>query len=85
VSRNLHLQRGKFASRLAESDLPLHQVRDARGHANVTMTSNYLRSRTDSLDDACAQLGRRRRQLKLVKGGPRMAHAINASSTNKRR
>ncbi|HYT76903.1 MAG TPA: site-specific integrase [Vicinamibacterales bacterium] len=64
---NLHLHdlRGEFGSQLAESGVPLHQVRDALGHANISMTSTYLRSRTDSLDDAYAQLDRKK--LKLVK------------------
>ena len=62
---NLHLHdlRGEFGSRLAESGVPVHQVRDALGHANISMTSRYLRSRTDSLEDAYAQLDRK---LKLV-------------------
>jgi integrase len=77
--QNLHLHdlRGEFASRLAESKVPMHQVRDALGHANLSMTSAYLRTRTDSLDEAYAQLDRHeaRKRLKLVKAiGPRLAH-----------
>ncbi len=76
---NLHLHdlRGEFASRLAESKVPMHQVRDALGHANLSMTSAYLRSRTDSLDEAYAQLDRHeaRKRMKVVKSnGPRVAH-----------
>ena len=44
--------------------MPIHQVRDALGHANIQMTSTYLRTRTDSLDAAYAQLDRGK--LKLV-------------------
>jgi hypothetical protein len=50
---------------------------DALGHANLSMTSAYLRSRTDSLDEAYAQLERHqaRKRVKVVKGnGPRLAH-----------
>lgn len=54
---NLHLHdlRGEFASQLAESGVPIQGVRDALGHSSTTMTSTYLRSRSDSLDDAYKQ------------------------------
>ena len=50
----------------ASEGVPIHQVRDALGHANVVMTSTYFRSRTDSLDDAYRQLRQHRKGLKLV-------------------
>jgi integrase/recombinase XerD len=56
VNLHLHDLRAEFGSRLCESDVPLHIVRDALGHSNVSMTSTYLRSRTDSLDAAYARL-----------------------------
>jgi integrase len=64
--KNLHLHdlRGEFGSRLAEAGVPIHQVRDALGHSNITMTSAYLRARTDSLDEAYQRLGQK--SLKLV-------------------
>jgi integrase len=52
---------------MAEADIPLHQVRDTLGHSSLTMTSTYLRSRTDSLGEAFDQL-QRRRKIALVKG-----------------
>ena len=42
-------------------------MRDTLGHLSLTMTNTYLRSRTDSLDDAFDQL-QRRRAISLVKG-----------------
>lgn len=41
---NLHLHdlRREFASQLSESNVPIHEVRDALGHANISMTSTYL-------------------------------------------
>jgi integrase len=67
---HLHDLRGEFASRMAESGVPTHLVRDSLGHASLTMTSTYLRSRTDSLDDAYEQLRRheRSKRLRLVSG-----------------
>jgi integrase len=54
---NLHLHdlRGEFASQLAESGVSIHETRDALGHSSTTMTSTYLRTRTDSLDAAYKQ------------------------------
>jgi site-specific recombinase XerD len=51
---NLHLHdlRGEFGSTMLEAGVPMHEVRDALGHANISMTSTYLRTRTDSLDAA---------------------------------
>lgn len=66
VGLHMHDLRGEVASRMAEAGVPIHQVRDALGHSSTTMTSTYLRSRVDSLDDAFDQL--RRGQIKLVKG-----------------
>ena len=63
VNLHLHDLRAEFGSRLCESDVPLHLVRDAFGHSNVSMTSTYLRTRTDSLDAACAKLGERKLRL----------------------
>jgi integrase len=48
----LHDLRGEFGSQLAESGVPIHQVRDALGHAAIPMTSTSLRTRTDLLDAA---------------------------------
>ena len=52
---HLHDLRGEFASQLAESGVPSQGVRDALGHSSTTMTSTYLRSRSDSLDEAYKQ------------------------------
>ena len=60
---HLHDLRAEFGSRMLEADVPLHLVRDSLGHANVSMTSTYLRSRTDSLDAAYAKLGERKLRL----------------------
>jgi integrase/recombinase XerD len=56
VDLHLHDLRAEFGSRMLEAAVPLHLVRDALGHANVSMTSTYLRSRVDSLDAAYARL-----------------------------
>jgi integrase len=63
VNLHLHDLRAEFGSRMLEADVPLHLVRDSLGHANVSMTSTYLRSRTDSLDAAYAKLGERKLRL----------------------
>lgn len=55
VGLHLHDLRGEFASQLAESGVPIQGVRDALGHSSTTMTSTYLRSRSDSLDEAYKQ------------------------------
>jgi integrase len=39
---HLHDLRREFASQLVESGVTVHGVRDALGHANVTMTNTYL-------------------------------------------
>jgi site-specific recombinase XerD len=53
---------------MLEAGVPMHEVRDALGHANISMTSTYLRTRTDSLDAAYA---RPAQHLKLVKSRTR--------------
>jgi integrase len=60
---HLHDLRAEFGSRLVESGVPMHEVRDALGHSNVVMTSTYLRTRTDSLPAAYAQPGQRKLRL----------------------
>jgi len=45
--------------------VPIHQVRDTRGHSSATITSTYLRSRTDLLDDAFDAM--HRAKIALVK------------------
>jgi integrase len=64
---NLHLHdlRGEAASQLLEAGAPLHEVRDALGHSSTTMTSTYLRTRTNSLQDTY----RRRDALRLAHAG----------------
>ena len=44
-----HDLRREFACRLLESSADLHDVRDFLGHANITTTSRYLRSRPGRL------------------------------------
>ena len=45
----LHHLRREVGSRLLECVAPLHEVRDVLGHANVSMTSRYLKSSTTGL------------------------------------
>ena len=45
-----------------QSGVPTPLVRDSPGHAWLTMTSTYLRSRTDSLEDAYATLDQHHRR-----------------------
>ena len=45
----LHDLRREVGSRLLECAAPLHEVRDVLGHANVSMTSRYLKSATSGL------------------------------------
>jgi integrase len=45
----LHDLRREVGSRLLECAAPLHEVRDVLGHANVAMTSRYLKSATTGL------------------------------------
>lgn len=54
---------------MAERGVPTHLVRDSLGHASLTMTSTYLRSRTDSVDDAYEKLDQhqRRKALKIIR------------------
>jgi integrase len=61
---NLHLHdlRGEAGSQLLEAGVPIHEVRDALGHSSTTMTSAYLRTRVNSLEDAY----RRRHALRIV-------------------
>ena len=64
---NLHLHdlRGEAGSQLLEAGVPIHEVRDALGHSSTTMTSTYLRTRVNSLQDAY----RRRHALRVVPRG----------------
>ena len=68
---HLHDLRAEAGSQLLEAGVPLHHVRDALGHSNVTMTSTYLRSRTDALSDAYKRrdVHRRRQSMRLAQGG----------------
>jgi integrase len=45
----LHDLRREVGSRLLECAAPIHEVRDVLGHANVAMTSRYLKSATTGL------------------------------------
>lgn len=49
---HLHDLRGEAGSQLLEAGVPIHEVRDALGHSSTTMTSTYLRTRTNSLTQA---------------------------------
>jgi integrase len=71
---HLHDPRAESGSQLLEAGVPLHAVRDALGHSNVTMTSTYLRGRVDTLREAY-----QRRRLHLVKKGPRAQASSKAS------
>jgi integrase len=53
---HFHDLRGEAGSRLLEAGVPLNDVRDALGHASVTMTDTYLRARTSALDEAYQRL-----------------------------
>ncbi len=50
---HLHDLRGEAGSQLLEAGVPIHEVRDALGHS--TMTSTYLRTRSNSLTKAYEQ------------------------------
>ncbi len=71
--KNLHLHdlRAEAGSQLLEAGATIHQVRDALGHSNTTMTSTYLRSRTNTLADAFKQRDahRRRQAMRLAHVG----------------
>jgi hypothetical protein len=56
--RNLHFHdlRREFASRLMESGVEQHIVRDFLGHANITTTSRYLKSSTFGLERSLQRL-----------------------------
>ena len=71
---NLHLHdlRGEAGSQLLEAGVPIHEVRAALGHSSTRMTSAYLRTRVNSLQDAY----RRRHQLRIVPRG--QSHAKGA-------
>ena len=56
VGLRFHDLRREFGSRLIESGADLHDVREVLGHANISMTSRYLRSTTDRLTRALAKL-----------------------------
>jgi integrase len=68
---NLHLHdlRGEAGSQLLEAGVPIHEVRDALGHSSTTMTSHYLRTRTDSLTSAYERRAahQARQALKVVR------------------
>jgi integrase len=69
VGLHLHDLRAEAASQLAAAPgVSLADVRDALGHANVSTTSTYLRSRQSSLKEAFSK--RARSQLRLARGGP---------------
>ncbi|HXT69382.1 MAG TPA: site-specific integrase [Vicinamibacterales bacterium] len=55
VNLHLHDLRGEAGSQLLEAGVPIHEVRDALGHSSTTMTSTYLRTRTNSLQKAYEQ------------------------------
>jgi len=71
--KNLHLHdlRGEAGSQLLEAGVPIHEVRDALGHSSTTMTSTYLRTRTNSLTRAYKQreVHRARKAMRLAKSG----------------
>jgi integrase len=71
--KNLHLHdlRGEAGSQLLEAGVPIHEVRDALGHSSTTMTSTYLRTRSDSLARAFKQrdVYRARKSMRLAKSG----------------
>lgn len=56
VDLRFHDLRREFACRLLESSADLHDVRDFLGHANITTTSRYLRSRPGRLAKALERL-----------------------------
>jgi len=56
VDLRLHDLRREFACRLLQSNADLHDVRDFLGHANITTTSRYLRSRPGRLAKALERL-----------------------------
>jgi integrase len=55
IDVHLHDLRREFASRLLESDVPLHLVRDVLGHSNIAITSRYLASTSTALREAIAK------------------------------
>jgi integrase len=75
--KNLHLHdlRGEAGSQLLEAGVPIHEVRDALGHSSTTMTSTYLRTRTNSLAKAYKQrdVHRARKAIRLAKSGQSIA------------
>jgi integrase len=68
--KNLHLHdlRGEAGSQLLEAGVPIHEVRDALGHSSTTMTSTYLRTRSNSLAKAYRQrdVHRARKAMRLA-------------------
>ncbi len=56
VGLRFHDLRREFACRLLESSADLHDVRDSLGHANISTTSRYLRSRPGRLVRALERL-----------------------------
>ena len=71
--KNLHLHdlRGEAGSQLLEAGVPIHEVRDALGHSSTTMTSTYLRTRSNSLAKAYQQrdVHRARKAMRLARAG----------------
>ena len=71
--KNLHLHdlRGEAGSQLLEAGVPIHEGRDALGHSSTTMTSTYLRTRTNSLAKAYKQreVHRARKVMRLAHTG----------------
>jgi integrase len=67
---NLHLHdlRREFASQMSEAGVPIQQVRDALGHANITMTNTYLGLNRDEQKQAYKQrtAHRARQRMKAV-------------------
>ncbi len=51
-----HDLRREFACRLLESSADLHDVRDFLRHANITMTSRYVRSTPTRLTQALERM-----------------------------
>ena len=69
--KNLHLHdlRGEAGSQLLEAGVPIHEVRDILGHSSTTMTSTYLRTRSDSLVKAFKQREAHRARLGMKRAG----------------
>jgi integrase len=75
---HLHDLRAEGGSQLLEAGVPIHIVRDALGHSNVSMTSTYLRGRSDSLADAY-----KRRHAQQARKRIKLAHVSHTSKRAK--